>query len=254
MTAAGYRTALVTGATAGIGRACARALAGRGLDVVAVGRRSARLEALAAEIGCETLALDVRDRDAVYAELGERDVDVLVNGAGVGRGMESFLGATPDDLDATLATNATALVHVTRAVLPGMRARRRGHIVNIGSVAGLYPLFTAIYGASKGAVHLFSQNLRIELLGSGVRVTELCPGRVETEFFRTAIDDPETIEKLAGGFKLLEPEDVAAAALYAVESPWHVHVATIELMATEQAPGGMAVRAFEGGTDEDHGD
>ncbi len=254
MTIADFRTALVSGATSGIGRACARALAERGLAVVATGRRRDRLEALAAETGCETLALDLRDRDAVYAALGEREIDVLVNAAGVGRGMESFLDASPDDLDATLVTNATALIHVTRAILPGMRARGRGHVVNIGSVAGLYPLFTAIYGASKGAVHLFSQNLRIELLGSGVRVTELCPGRVRTEFFETAIDDPETIERLATGFKLLEPEDIAAAALYAIDAPWHVHVATIELIAAEQAPGGVAVKPIERGSDEDHRD
>ena len=242
MTVADYRTALVTGATAGIGRACARALAARGLAVVAAGRRRDRLDALAAESGCEPLALDMRDRDAVYAALGEREIDVLVNAAGVGRGMASFLEASPDDLDATLLTNAAGLVHATRAVVPGMRARGRGHIVNLGSVAGLYPLFTAVYGASKGAVHLFSQNLRIELLGSGIRVTELCPGRVATEFFAAAIDDPEQAGRLTGAFRLLDPEDVAAAALYAIDAPSHVHVATVELIAAEQAPGGLAVK------------
>lgn len=242
MTLADYRSALVTGATAGIGRACARALAGRGLEVVAVGRRAERLEALAAETGCETRVLDLRDRDAVYAALEGREIDVLVNSAGVGRGMESFLDATPDDLDATLATNAAALVHATQAALPGMRKRRRGHVVNIGSVAGLYPLFTAIYGASKGAVHLFSQNLRVELLGSGVRVTELCPGRVRTGFFAAAIDDPAAAARLSSGFELLEPEDVAAAMLYALDTPRRVHVATVELIAAEQAIGGVAVK------------
>ncbi len=250
MTMAEYRSALVTGATAGIGRACARALAGRGLEVVAVGRRAERLEALAAETGCETLALDLRDRDAVYAALEGREIDILVNSAGVGRGMESFLDAAPDDLDATLATNAIALVHATRAALPGMRERGRGHIVNIGSVAGLYPLFTAIYGASKGAVHLFSQNLRVELLGSGIRVTELCPGRVRTEFFQTAIDDPEAVARLSAGFELLEPEDVAAAMLYALDTPRRVHVATVELIAAEQAIGGVAVKPIPRSGDE----
>lgn len=243
-----YRTALVTGATAGIGRACARALAARGVEVTAAGRCARRLAALAGELDCEQLAFDVRDRGAVYAALEGREFDILVNSAGVGRGMESFLQASPEDLEATLATNVAGLVHATRAVLPGMRARRRGHIVNIGSVAGLYPLFTAIYGASKGAVHLFSQNLRIELLGSGVRVTELCPGRVRTGFFENAIDNPEIIRKLASGFTLLEPEDIADAAVYAVGAPWRVHVATVELFAAEQAPGGMAVEPIERGT------
>ncbi len=253
MTIGAYRTALVTGAGAGIGRACARALAARGISVTAAGRNGERLAALADETGCAALTLDVRDRGAVHAALGALDVDVLVNSAGVGRGMESFLGATPEDIDATLDTNATALVHVTRAVLPGMRERGRGHVVNIGSVAGLYPLFTAIYGASKGAVHLFSQNLRIELLGSGIRVTELCPGRVETGFFAAAIDDPAVIERLKGGMKLLEPEDIAAAALYALEAPAHVHVATVELLASEQAPGGMNVTLMKRGSHENHG-
>jgi NADP-dependent 3-hydroxy acid dehydrogenase YdfG len=181
-----YKTALVTGASSGIGAAAVRALAARGLTVHAAARRAERLAALAAETGCSPLVLDVRDTEALYAALGGLEVDILINNAGLGRGFEALFRVAPEDIDTTLKTNVLAAVHAVRATLPGMVERKRGHIVNIGSIAGLYPIKSSLYGASKGAVHLLSQDLRVELQGSGVRVTEICPGRVETEFFEVA--------------------------------------------------------------------
>jgi NADP-dependent 3-hydroxy acid dehydrogenase YdfG len=246
MAVSDYRTALVTGASSGIGEAAVRALAGRGLRVTAAARRADRLAALARATGCETLVLDVRDRDALHAALDGREIDVLVNNAGVGRGMTGLAETDADDIATALDTNVGGVLHALRALLPGMVARKCGHVVNIGSIAGMYPISSALYGASKGAVRLLSQNLRLELLGTGVRVTEICPGRVQTEFFEQAFGDGEVVRAKTSGFALLQPSDIADALMFALDAPWHVNVATIELLPTEQAPGGINVRSMEG--------
>lgn len=244
MAMADYGTALVTGASAGIGRAAVRALAAAGLGVTAVARRADRLEALARETGAVPLALDLTDTDALYAALEPLEIDVLVANAGLGRGMGDFLAAGRGDIDLTVDTNVSAFLHTLRAVLPGMRERRRGHVVNIGSVAGLYPLRSPIYGASKGAVRLASQNLRLDLAGSGVRVTEICPGRVVTEFLAGAVGE-EKARETYGAFAELEPEDIADAIVYAVGAPWRVNVSTVEIVPTEQAFGGVRIDPVE---------
>ena len=180
-------TAIVTGASSGIGAATVAALRHAGFDVHALARRADRLEALAAATGCEAHVVDVNDTPALERLLGAIEADVLVNNAGLGRAMDSLAEASFDDIERTVATNVTAVLHATRIVLPGMIARRRGHIVNLGSMAGLYPLSAALYGATKGAVHRLSTNLRLELRGTGVRVTEVCPGRVVSEFYDVVI-------------------------------------------------------------------
>jgi NADP-dependent 3-hydroxy acid dehydrogenase YdfG len=236
-----YTSALVTGASSGIGAATVRALARRGIKVQALARREDRLKALADETGCTPITLDLRDRDAIYEQLSDLDVDILIGNAGTGRGFDGLLNASPDDIDVTLETNVQALIHVLRAVLPGMVGRRRGHVVNIGSVAGLYPISSIIYGASKGAVHLLNQNLRIELRGSGVRATEICPGRVRSEFFDASIADPEKAAKTKNtGIQELESEDIADAVIFALDAPWRMNVSTIEIQPTEQTFGGLS--------------
>ena len=238
MPGAPLTSALVTGASSGIGAAAVRALTGAGYRVWAMARRADRLADLAAETGCDTLVADVRDGPALEAALAGIAPDVLVNNAGLGAGITGLMGASRSDLETTIGTNVTALLDLTRLVLPGMADRGRGHIVNIGSVAGLYPINSVVYGGSKGAVHLISQNLRIELRGTGIRVTEICPGRVSTEFMTVAVPDPA-----ASGFpastpiREMAPEDIAAAVLYAVQAPAHVNVSTIELQPTEQSFG-----------------
>ena len=131
---------------------------------------------------------------------------------------------------------------IIAAVLPEMHRRGRGHVVNMSSVAGLYPMASPIYGASKGAVHRLSQDLRIELGGSRVRLTEICPGRVATEFFDAAIDDPAKRSAVKDtGISELTSDDIAAAVIYAVDAPWRVNVSLIELQPTEQVFGGMSI-------------
>ena len=237
-----YRTALVTGASSGVGAATARALRGRGLEVHMVARGRERLEPLAAELGAIAHALDLRDPAAIHRTFGALEVDVLVNNAGMGLGYDGgFLTLTPEDIDAQLETNLSAALHATRAVAPGMAQRRRGHVVNVTSISALYPIQFATYAAGKGGLHLFTQNLRIELKGTGVRVTEVAPGRTKTSFFDRAMPDDAAREAFLSGFEILQPEDVADAILYALDAPWRVNVGLIELTPTEQFVGGMTV-------------
>ena len=226
----------MTGASSGIGAAVARDLGRRGLKVHAVARREERLADLE---GCMTHVLDVRDTNALTGLLESIKVDILVNNAGVGRGFSSIAEADPDDIDRTLDTNVRSVVHAVRSVLPGMIRKGAGHIVNIGSMAGIYPLSAALYGASKGALHVLSMDLRLELQGTGIRVTEICPGRVQTEFYDRAFDSPEEIQRMKNsGINELTSQDVAASVMHALDAPWHVNVNRIEIQPTEQIYGG----------------
>lgn len=236
-----YRTALVTGATSGIGEAVSRQLAARGIEVHAAARREARLSALATEIGAVPHVIDLRDRQAIYDEFADLPVDILVHSAGLGSPFTAFTELDPDNIDATVETNLLAGLHLVRALSPGMVERSRGHLVTIGSIFGLHAMGSAVYGASKGGVHLLSQNLRHELKGSGIRVTEVSPGRTATEFFDTATDDPAVKASLLEGFEILQADDVADAVLFALDQPWRVNISLIELTATEQIPGGVSI-------------
>jgi NADP-dependent 3-hydroxy acid dehydrogenase YdfG len=237
-----YSSALVTGASSGIGAAVVERFRERGLTVHALARRQERLDALAEKTGCVPHALDVRDTSRVFEVISGLDADIVVNNAGLGRGFGKLHEAALEDIDTTIDTNVRAAIHVLRASLPGMLSRNRGHVVNMSSVAGLYPMASSIYGASKGAVHRLSQDLRIELGGTRVRLTEICPGRVATEFFDAAIDDPETRSAVKDtGINELTSDDIADAVIYAVDAPWRVNVSLIELQPTEQVFGGMKI-------------
>lgn len=232
-------TALVTGASSGIGVAVVQGLAAAGWTVHALARRGDRLTALGAETGCIAHEGDVRDGDAMAKLVGDALPDLLVNNAGLGAGITGLAAATREQVAQTIDTNVTAVLELLRLALPGMIARKHGHIVNVGSVAGMYPLTSAVYGASKGAVRLMSQNLRLELRGTGIRVTEICPGRVSTEFYDAAVGDAALRDRLkTTGIRELRPADIAAAILYAVSTPPHVNVQTIELQPVEQSFGG----------------
>ena len=234
------KNALVTGATSGIGMATVRALHDAGFSVLAVGRRQDRLEELAHETGCKWAALDVRDVDGLTKVIADFAPDVLVNNAGVGHGITGFEALEPHLIQESFDINVVAPIQMSSVALAGMRARGRGHIVNIGSIAGLHTLVSAIYGGTKGAMHIFSQNLRFELRGSGIRVTEICPGRVESEFYAVAAGDREKLGKMGNaGIHSLQPQDIAAAIMFAVQAPPHVNVSMIEVLPTEQAVGGV---------------
>jgi 3-hydroxy acid dehydrogenase/malonic semialdehyde reductase len=244
------RTALVTGATSGFGTACAEALAAAGARVIATGRREDRLRELARRLGdrVHAVALDVRDRDAVFAAVQGlpapfTEIDVLVNNAGLALGLEPAQRASLDEWETMIQTNCTGLVTVTRAVLPGMIARNRGHVVNVGSVAGTYPYPGGnVYGATKAFVRQFSLNLRSDLLGTPVRVTSIEPGMAETEFSLVRFQgDAERARKVYEGVTPLSAGDVADAILWAVTRPPHVNVNALELMPVQQAFAPFAV-------------
>jgi 3-hydroxy acid dehydrogenase/malonic semialdehyde reductase len=231
---------LVTGASSGIGAATVRALINDGMQVHATARREQRLHDLSAETGCTAHVLDVRDAagvEALLAEIGT--VDILVNNAGLGRGWGSLTEATYADVEITVSTNVTAAIHMIQAVLPAMIAQRSGHIVNVGSMAGLYPLSSALYGATKGAMHRLSTNLRLELQGTGVRVTEICPGRIQTEFYQVAVDDDAARSAILDtGATEVTAAECADTIRYAVNAPSHININRIELQPTEQTYGG----------------
>lgn len=239
-----YTTALVTGASTGMGAAITERLSKRGLTVHAVARNEERLAELADRTGAVPHALDLTDTAALTATVSGLKVDVLVNCAGVSR-PGNILTSTENDIDELIDVNLRGLLQLTRLVLPGMVERDLGHIVNISSIAGVYNFFGhTAYHATKAAVHQVSRQLRNDTMGRRIRVTEVCPGRVETEIFgRNMGGSPEAMqeawETYYEGYESLTTDDIVNAVDYAIETPRHVNVGMLELMPTFQVPGGL---------------
>ncbi|MGI4947548.1 MAG: SDR family NAD(P)-dependent oxidoreductase [Janthinobacterium lividum] len=238
-------TVLVTGATSGIGEATVREFAGAGWHVVATGRRADRLDALASEVGRDlvtTSAFDVTDaaaRDAAVAQLPP--VDLLVNNAGLARGTAPAQEADLDDWMVMIDTNITALVAMTRALLPGL-VERRGAIINLSSVAATYPYSGGnVYGGTKAFVRQFSLGLRSDLAGTGVRVTSIEPGMVETEFTLVRTGDQAKSDALYKGANPMTAEDIAGTLLWVATLPPHLNINALELMPVSQSFAGFAV-------------
>ncbi|HEY1147860.1 MAG TPA: SDR family oxidoreductase [Pseudoduganella sp.] len=235
---------LVTGATAGFGAAMAHVFVKNGHKVIAAGRRTERLQDLAAELGPNLLplTLDVSDKAAIHAAFaalpeGWREIDVLVNNAGLALGVKSAHEASLEDWETMIATNCTGLVTVTRALLPGMVERGRGTIINLGSVAGHYPYPGGnVYGATKAFVEQFTLNLRADLVGTGVRATNLAPGLCGgTEFSNVRLKgDDAAAAKVYEGTQPLTADDIAQTAYWIATLPAHINVNLIELMPTCQ--------------------
>ncbi|MAM74172.1 SDR family oxidoreductase [uncultured Tistrella sp.] len=244
-------TVLITGATAGFGAALARAYAASGDRLVLVGRRTERLEALKAELGGEVhvVALDVRDRKAVEEAMAALPapfdaVDVLINNAGLALGLNPAPSADLDDWDTMIDTNIKGLTYMTRAMLPGMVARDRGHIINLGSVAGTYPYPGGnVYGGTKAFVHQFSLNLRADLLGANVRVTSIEPGMADTEFSTVRFGgDKERAAKVYEGMTPMSADDIANVIHWVSKTPRHLNINVLELMPVMQAFNAFAVK------------
>jgi 3-hydroxy acid dehydrogenase/malonic semialdehyde reductase len=235
-------TVFVTGASSGFGAAIARRFAADGATVIAAARRVDRIPA---GDGIRAVALDVRDADAVRETVGALPaIDVLVNNAGLAKGLEPAQRADLADWDDMLDTNCRGLVHCTRAVLPGMVARGRGHVINLGSVAGTYPYPGGnVYGATKAFVRQFSLNLRSDLHGTGVRVTCVEPGMCEgTEFSLVRFGgDTGRAAAVYDGVHALTADDIAETVHWAAAQPPHVNVNTIELMPVAQSSGPFQV-------------
>ncbi|MCW7755086.1 SDR family oxidoreductase [Desulfobotulus sp. H1] len=241
---------LITGASSGFGEACARWYGERGCSLILCARRKNRLDFLAGDLNVPvfTVELDVRDRtavDRVVSRLPEdfADVDILVNNAGLALGLEPAPRASLDDWETMVDTNVKGLMYLTRAILPGMVARKKGHIVNMGSVAGSWPYPGGnAYGATKAFVEQFSRNLRCDILGSGVRVTNIAPGMAETEF--SLVRFKGEADKASGtyrGVKALTAENIAEIVGWVTMLPAHVNINHLEVMPTQQAWSPFAV-------------
>lgn len=245
-------TVLVTGASSGFGEACARRFAAAGLPLILTGRRRDRLDALASELSsmvpCLPLAFDVRDRDAVTQQLTNlpaefANVSILVNNAGLAQGLGPAHEADLDHWDTMVDTNIKGLMYCTRLILPAMVARGRGHIVNIGSVAASWPYPGGnAYGGTKAFVQQFSRNLRVDLMGTNVRVSLVEPGMCETEFSLVRFDGDEAkAAAVYDGMQPLSGEDVAEIVFWTTQLPPHINVNQLEVMPVAQTWSAFAV-------------
>ena len=245
------RIALVTGATAGFGAAITHRLVRDGWHVIAAARRLDRLEKLADALGDALLpyALDVTDAAGVAAlpdrlPAAWRDIDALINNAGLALGLDPAQSASIEDWDRMVATNVNGVMHMTRALLPGMVARNRGHVVNLGSIAGTYPYPGGhIYGATKAFVKQFTLNLKADLVGTQVRVTDIEPGLCGGTEFSTVRFGGDTARaaKMYEGTTPLTAEDIAEAVAWVLHLPQHVNINRIEMMPTCQASAPLAI-------------
>lgn len=240
------RTALITGATSGIGEATARVLATNSFNLILCGRRKDRLEELRRDLSntteIHTLSFDVRERRAVESALSSlegkwRVVDVLINNAGNAHGLDPVQSGNVDDWDAMMDINVKGLLYVSRIILPGMVERKRGHVINIGSIAGqeVYPK-GAVYCASKFAVDAISKGMRIDLNEAGIKVTVVSPGLVDTEFSLVRFKgDAERASTVYQGIEALKGEDIAEVIRYILHLPDHVVLTDVTVLPRAQA-------------------
>lgn len=239
---------MITGATSGIGLACAKKFAAAGKDLVLTGRRLDRLNDISSQlkdkysINVEVLNFDVRNREEVFASVSSledewRNIDILINNAGLAVGMGTIQEGEIDDWERMIDTNVKGLLYVTRAVLPGMIARKSGHVINIGSIAGreVYPNGN-VYCSTKFAVDALTKAIRIDTVHSGIKVSQIAPGAVETEFSIVRFKgDKEKADSVYKGFEPLHPEDIADSVYYVTTLPPHVNINDLLIMPTAQA-------------------
>lgn len=250
------KIALITGATSGIGEACARKFAEGGYNLILTARRKEKLEEIKAQLEAEndnvkvkTLVFDVRDTDAAKAAVNSLEdewqkVDVLINNAGLALGLEKEYEGDMEDWSTMIDTNIKGLLTMTRLIVPGMVKRNEGHVINVGSVAGDAAYAGGnVYCATKAAVKAITDGLRIDVAESAVRVTNLKPGLVETNFSNIRFHgDNERADNVYKGIKPLTGEDIADVAFYAASAPKHVQIAEVLILATHQASGSVIHR------------
>jgi NADP-dependent 3-hydroxy acid dehydrogenase YdfG len=239
------KTALIRGATSGIGRATAHEFAKHGINLVLCGRRQDRLDsienALSKETDVHTLNFDVRDREKTLEAIASlpkafQNIDILINNAGNAHGMDPIQTGDLDDWDAMMDINVKGLLYVSKAVIPGMTERQSGHIINIGSSAGkeVYPKGN-VYCASKHAVLAITEGMRIDLNPFGIKVSAINPGLVETEFSEVRFKGDSKADNVYKGFKALQAEDIAEVIYFTVTRPAHVNLADVLVFPTAQA-------------------
>jgi 3-hydroxy acid dehydrogenase/malonic semialdehyde reductase len=245
------KTIMITGATSGFGEAIARLFAKQGWKLILTGRRQGRLDDLKTELGADyvhSCCFDIRDQIALEQVIDNlpaafSDIDVLVNNAGLALGMEPADKTNLDDWEQMVDTNIKGLMYCTRKVLPAMRERSKGYIINLGSVAGSWPYPGGnVYCATKAFVRQFSLALRADLLGSNIRVSNIEPGAAETEFSMVRFkQDQDLVDAVYQNTTALSAQDIAETVFWLVNTPEHMNVTTMEIMPTQQATGPLVV-------------
>ncbi|MDL0089347.1 SDR family NAD(P)-dependent oxidoreductase [Campylobacter gastrosuis] len=242
-------SAFITGATSGFGRAIAKKLSLEGYKIIALGRREDRLKSLADELGnTHIIACDIRDKDAVFNAVKNlpenfKDIEILVNNAGLALGVDGFNEASLDDFEVMIDTNIKGLIYATKAILPIMKERKSGYILNIGSVAGSWPYAGGnVYGGTKAFVKQLSFNLRNDVRGLNIRVTDIEPGLCKTEFSEVRFKgDKAKADAVYEGTKYLSADDIAQVVLNCISLPKHVNINRLEVMPVTQSWGGLYV-------------
>ena len=238
----------ITGATSGIGLACAKKFAANGDDLILTGRRMQRLKEISASlqkkhnVNVKTIQMDVRDKEAVFSVVAAlpspwNKIDILINNAGLAVGLGTVQQGDTDDWERMIDTNVKGLLYVTRAILPGMVERKKGHVINIGSIAGkeVYPNGN-VYCSTKFAVDALTKAIRIDTVHAGIKVTQIAPGAVETEFSVVRFKgDKAKADSVYNGFEPLHPEDIAESVFYVTTLPPHVNINDLLIMPTAQA-------------------
>lgn len=246
------KTAFVTGATSGFGEAIARRLSKEGYKIVALARREDRLKKLARELGdTHIIVADIRDKEAVFKAVESlpdkfKDIEVLVNNAGMALGLEKTIDAKVEDFEAMIDTNVKGLIYSTKAVLPLLYKQEKGYIFNLGSTAGSWPYpGSNVYGATKAFVKQFSLNLRNDLVGTNIRVTNIEPGLCKTEFSEVRFrGDKSKADSLYENTNFITSEDIATILVNCLNMPGSVNINRVEVMANTQTWAGLAIEKF----------
>ena len=236
------QTVFITGASSGIGKACAQQFAALGAHLIITARRADRLQTLASElssehgISCTPIQLDVQNHKQVQSAASNLEVDILVNNAGLALTSDKIQDGKVENWDTMIDTNVKGLLYVTKAILPSMLKKNHGHIINIGSIAG-HGCYTAgnVYCATKHAVRALSKSMRLDLMGTAIRVSEIAPGAVETEFSEVRWNDKSKAKTFYQGFQPLVADDIANAVVYCATRPSHVNVAELVIFPQAQA-------------------
>ena len=236
-----YHTALITGAASGIGYSILKKLSAYKYKIYALDKNKNKLQKVCIETGANPIYLDITDTNLLYSKLSKLNIDILISNAGIGNGIEGLLKSSKTDIVNSTRVNYESVLHVIKNIVPKMVKKRSGHIFLISSIAGLYPTDSAIYSSQKTGIHKIAQSLRIELSGSRVKLTEIAPGRTNTAFGDKIFSNNKAKKNFKNSFQTLDPEDISNALIFALNTKWKTNISLVEILPTEQSPGGIPI-------------